>query len=172
MEKKGRRSFIRVRGPGERHPEAPVRDADPLRQEGGDPTGEHIIVPVDAINKASLAAIEFVRGLSGRAIAVHVTDDREEAGELRARWQELVPDVPLLTIESPYRAFVASMLAYVGSLERAEPEAKITVVLPGFVPRHRSERPLHNQDVLRLKSHLKKRPGVRVIELPHRLEEE
>src|SRR4030042_3625361 len=33
MEKKGRRSFIRIRGPGERRPEAPVRDADSLRQE-------------------------------------------------------------------------------------------------------------------------------------------
>jgi amino acid transporter len=136
------------------------------------PTREHIVVPVDAINKVSLAAIAFVRELSGRATAVHVTDDREEAEELRARWEKLVPDVPLLIIESPYRAFVAPMLAYVASLERAEPGAKITVVLPGFVPRHWWERPLHNQDVQRLKPHLKKRPGVRVIDLPYRLEEE
>ena len=136
------------------------------------PTREHIVVPVDAINKVSLAAIAFVRELSGRATAVHVTDDREEAEELRARWEKLVPDVPLLIIESPYRAFVAPMLAYVGSLERAEPGVKITVVLPGFVPRHWWERPLHNQDVLRLKPHLKKRPGVKVIDLPYRLEEE
>src|SRR4030066_1744362 len=33
MEKKGRRSFIRIRGPGERRPEAPTPDADSLRQE-------------------------------------------------------------------------------------------------------------------------------------------
>jgi hypothetical protein len=139
---------------------------------GRPPTREHIVVPVDAINKVTLAAIAFVRELSGRATAVHITDDREEAEELRARWEKMIPDVPLLIIESPYRAFVAPMLAYVGSLERAEPGASITVVLPGFVPRHRWERPLHNQDVLRLKPYLSKRPNVRVIDLPYRLEEE
>ena len=129
------------------------------------------MVPVDSLNKVSLAAIAFVRELSGRVTAVHVTDDREEAEELRVRWEKLIPDVPLLIIESPYRAFVAPMLAYVGSLQRAEPGVTITVVLPGFVPRHWWERPLHNQDVLRLKPYLRKRPGVRVIDLPYRLEE-
>lgn len=136
------------------------------------PTREHIVVPVDSIDKVSLAAIAFVRELSGRATAVHITDDREEAEELAARWEKLVPDIPLLIIESPYRAFVAPMLAYVGSLQRAEPGVNITVVLPGFVPRRWWERPLHNQDVLRLKPHLKGRPGVRVVDLPYRLEEE
>jgi amino acid transporter len=135
-------------------------------------TREHVVVPVDVIDKVSLAAIAFVRELAGRATAVHVTDDREEAEELRQRWEKLIPDVPLLIIESPYRAFVAPMLAYVGSLQRAEPGTKITVVLPAFVPRHWWERPLHNQDVQRLKPNLKKWPGVRVIELPYRLEEE
>jgi len=136
------------------------------------PTREHIVVPVDAINKVSLAAIAFVRELSGRVTAVHITDDREEAEELRARWEKMVPDVPLLIIESPYRAFVAPMLAYIGSLQRAEPGVSISVVLPGFVPRHWWERPLHNQDILRLKPHLRKWPGVRVIDLPYELEEE
>jgi hypothetical protein len=103
---------------------------------------------------------------------VHVTDDREAAEDLRRRWEELIQDVPLLIIESPYRAFVAPMLAYVGSLQRAEPGTKITVVLPAFVPRHWWERSLHNQDVQRLEPHLKKIPGVRVIDLPYRLEEE
>jgi hypothetical protein len=135
-------------------------------------TREHIIVPVDVIDKVSLAAIAFVRELSGRATAVHVTDDRQAAEELRVRWEKLIPDVPLLIIESPYRAFVAPMLAYIGSLQRAEPGMKITVVLPAFVPRHWWERPLHNQDVKRLMSQLKKWPGVRVIDLPYRLEEE
>jgi len=135
------------------------------------PTREHIVVPVDAINKVSLAAVAFVRELSARATAVHITDDREEAENLRARWEKLVPDIPLLIIESPYRAFVAPMLAYMGSVQRAEPGVNVTVVLPGFVPRHWWERPLHNQDILRLKPHLKKL-GVRVIDLPYRLEEE
>jgi amino acid transporter len=134
------------------------------------PTREHIVMPVDAINKVSLAAIAFVRELSSRVTAVHVTDDREEAEELSARWEKTIPDVRLLVIESPYRAFVAPMVAYVGSLQRSEPGVPIAVVLPSFVPRHWWERLLHNQDVLRLKPYLRKRPGVRVIDFPYRLD--
>ena len=129
---------------------------------------EHVLVPVDTINKLTLAAIAFARELSGRVTAVYVTDDREEAERLRARWEEMIPNVPLLIIESPYRAFVAPMLAYVGSLERGEPGVDVRVVLPGFVPRHWWERPLHNQDVLRLKPYLSNRPGVRVTDFPYR----
>jgi len=135
------------------------------------PTREHVVVPVDTINKVTLAAIGLVRELASRATAVHITDDREEAEELRARWEEMIPDVRLLVIESPYRAFVAPMVAYVGSLQRSEPGVPIAVVLPRFVPHHWWERPLHNQDLLRLKPYLRKRPGVRVIDFPYRLEE-
>jgi hypothetical protein len=63
------------------------------------------------------------------------------------------------------------MLAYVGSLQRSEPGVPIAVVLPSFVPQHWWERPLHNQDVLRLKPYLSNRPGVRVIDFPYGLVE-
>ncbi len=135
------------------------------------PAREHVIVPVDSINKVSVAAIGLAREMSSMVTAVHITDDREQAEEFRARWEDTVPDVPLLLIESPYRAFVAPMLAYVESVERAEPDVGITVVLPSFVPRHWWERLLHNQDVLRLKPHLSRRPRVKLIDFPYRLQE-
>ena len=133
------------------------------------PAREHVIVPVDTINKITAAAIRFSRELSSMITAVHVTDDREEGERFREQWEREVPDVPLLLIESPYRAFVAPMLAYVESLERAEPDATITVVLPGLATRHWWERFLHNQDVLRLRPHLEKRPRVKVFDFPYRL---
>jgi amino acid transporter len=146
-------------------------DVQAIGQAKGLPTTEHVIVPVDAINKLTLAAMAFARELSGRVTAVHITDDREEAQDLRARWEKVVPDVRLLIIESPYRAFLAPMVAYIGSLQRSEPEAPIAVVLPSFATRHWWERPLHNRDVARLKPHLSRQPGVRVIDLPYRLED-
>jgi len=129
----------------------------------------HVLVPVDSINRVTAAAVRFSRELSSMITAVHITDDREEGERFREQWEREVPDVPLLLIESPYRAFVAPMLAYVESLERAEPDVGITVVLPGLVTRHWWERPLHNQDVLRLKPHLEKRPRVKVFDFPYRL---
>jgi len=135
------------------------------------PRREHVVVPVQDINRVSAAAIGFARELCSRVTAVYVTDDREEAERFRARWEEAVPDVRLLVIESPYRAFVAPMLAYVESLQRAEPDVRVTVVLPRIVLRHWWERFLHNQDALGLRRHLKKRPRVRVADFPFRMAE-
>jgi hypothetical protein len=132
---------------------------------------QHVVMPVGEIDKIALAAVDFARELSGKVTAVHLADDREEADEYRARWEEMIPDIPLLIVESPYRAFAAPMLAYVESLERAEPDVHITVVLPHFVPRHWWERLLHDQDALGLKPHLRKRPRVGVVDFPYRLEE-
>ena len=62
-------------------------------------------------------------------------------------------------------------VAYVESLERAEPGRRITVVLPSFVARHWWERILHNRDVLRLRRFLKDRESIRIVDFPYRLYE-
>ena len=79
-----------------------------------------------------------------------------------------MPDVPLLVIESPYRAFVEPMIAYLERLEETEAR-RITVVLPTFEARHWWERFLHNRDALRLRPHLKRRERIRVVDFPYRL---
>jgi amino acid transporter len=132
---------------------------------------EHVIVPVDTINRITAAAVEFARETSNRVTAVHITDDRAAAEEFRERWQRAVPDVPLIIVESPYRAFVAPMLTYVESVEAAEPRAPIVVVLPRLVPRRWWERYLHNRDISRLRPYLQKRPRVRPVDFPYRLAE-
>jgi amino acid transporter len=142
---------------------------------GGDqayiPPRDVVIVPVDGINKVSMGAIAMARELSRMVVAVHLTDDREKAEQLRARWSELVPDVPLHIVESPYRSFVAPMLKYLELLDETE-ERRITVILPSFVVEHWWERLLHNRDVLRLRPFLKEREGIRVLDFPYRLKEE
>jgi amino acid transporter len=138
--------------------------AEPLPLRG------HVVLPVAAIDKVTVSAALFAREGSKRVTAVHIADDREKAEQFRARWKEILPDIPLLLIESPYRAFLAPLLAYLETLQRAEPGVEITLVLPRFVPRHLWERPLHTQHVLSLRPHLKKRPGVTVLDLPYPLE--
>jgi hypothetical protein len=143
---------------------------------GGDPTRylpprDHVIVPVDGVNKISLGAIGMAREMSRMVTAVHLTDDPEHAEAFRGEWSHAVPDVPLLVIESPFRAFVAPMLAYIESLERTEPQ-RITIILPSFVVSHWWERLLHNRDVLRLRPFLKEREGLRVVDFPYRVKDE
>lgn len=131
---------------------------------------DRVIVPIDGINKIALGAIGMAREISPLVTAVHMTDDREQAEEFRERWETAVPDVPLMLIESPYRQFVAPMLAYVDLLQRTEAGRRITIILPGFVASHWWERILHNRDVLRLRPFLKAREGVRVVDFPYSLE--
>src|SRR2546427_10614544 len=132
---------------------------------------DHVIVPVDGINKISCGAIAMAREISSMVTAVHVSENREEAERFAKEWERAVPDVPLLVIESPYRAFVAPMLAYLERLDEQE-EQRITVILPTFVPRHWWERILHNRDVLRLRPFLKDRPGLRLVDFPYQLYED
>jgi len=131
---------------------------------------EHVVVPVDGVNKISLGAIGMAREISSLVTAIHVTDDRNAAESFRQRWQTAAPDVPLLLIESPYRAFVAPVLAYLERLTAMDTR-RIVVVLPTFVARHWWERILHNRDVLRLRPVLKKCEGIRVVDFPYRLYE-
>lgn len=141
-----------------------VPAAVPL-EEGG--PRDHVIVPVDGINKIALGAIGVARELSSMVTAVHLTDDKGKAEEFRQRWSRAVPDVPLMIIESPYRAFVAPMLGYIEHLERTGGGRRVTIVLPSFKTSHWWERLLHNRDVLRLRPFLKDRPGLKLVDFEY-----
>jgi len=125
----------------------------------------HFVVPVEDINRITLEAVRLAREWGGRITAVHVTDQREEAERLRARWERLLPDVPLVIIESPYRAFVAPMLACLEYMCRQQVD-QLVVLLPVLRIRHWWERLLHNQTPLRLRPYLQKQLGVHVVEVP------
>jgi hypothetical protein len=107
--------------------------------------------------------------------AVYVTDDPEAGEELRDRWERQVPGVPLVIVESPYRALVGPLTAYLDVLDLAWPPDKpapITfVVLPEYVARSWWERILYNQSVKRLRSSLLGRPHTVVVNVPYRREE-
>jgi hypothetical protein len=125
---------------------------------------EHVVVPVDEINRISLGAIAVAREISPLVTAVHLTDDRQSAEEFRARWNRSVPDIPLLVIESPYRAFVAPLVAFLERARRSRTDQKITLMLPTFVAHHWWERMLHNGDAQRLKRFAEQLGAVRVVE--------
>jgi amino acid transporter len=129
--------------------------------------GEHVVVPVDDINKITVGAIDMAREISANITAVHLADNRDQAEEFRGRWNGLMPDVPLLIIESPYRAFAGPMIAYIDSLERTEGDAPITVVLPGFRAHHWWESILHNQAIRRLRPFLDEHESVRIVDFDY-----
>ncbi len=140
-------------------PEAALR---PLR-------GLRVVVPVAWADRAALNALTFARQLASDVVAVHVSLDPGEAARLRRRWAELGIDVPLVVIDSPYRAVVQPLLAYIDALRREDPKTPVVVVLPEIVPRYPWQYLLHNLTALRLKLALFFRPNVVVVDMPYHL---
>jgi amino acid transporter len=140
-------------------PEAALR---PLR-------GLRVVVPVAWADRAALNALAFARQLASDVVAVHVSPDSVEAARLRRRWAELGIDLPLVVIDSPYRAVVEPLLAFIDALRREDPKTPVVVVLPGVVPRCPWQYLLHNLTALRLKLALFFRPNVVVVDVPYHL---
>ena len=136
-----------------------------------EPKQPHVIVPLSRIDKATHKALEFARGISSDVTALHVTDDPDAGAYLKRRWDRSGIEVPLVIVESPYRALIPPLVAYINAISQQYPGEAITVVLPEFVPRHFWEFFLHNQTALRLKLLLFFRPNTVVVDVPYYLEQ-
>jgi hypothetical protein len=126
-----------------------------------------VVVPVSRMDRPTLEALAYARSVSADVTAVHVADDRDELSRMKEQWEAWGGPVRLVILESPYRALVAPLLAYLDATEALEPNVMTSVVLPEFVPRHVWEYPLHNQTALRLKFRLFFRPRTVVVDVPY-----
>jgi amino acid transporter len=126
-----------------------------------------VIVPIARLDRPALQAIAFANAISTDAVAVHVTNDPDEADELRRRWPTWASSTALIVVESPYRALIGPLLAYMDALQEQAPDRPIVVVLNEVVPRHWWENLLHNQTGLRLKLRLFSRPNTIVADVPY-----
>src|SRR5205807_3312341 len=107
--------------------------------------------------------------LSSTVIAVHVCDDENHMAQLRAKWKIWGDHVPLVIIESPYRAFIRPLLAYIDAIDRQRSDDTLVIVLPELVATRWWHHVLHNQAALRLKAALLFRPGTVVMNVPHHI---
>jgi amino acid transporter len=126
-----------------------------------------VIVPIARLDRPALQAIAFANSISSEAVAVHVTNDAETAEAIRERWPDWAQSTELVVVESPYRALIGPLLAYMDALQRQAPDRPILVVLAEFVPRHWWENLLHNQTALRLKLRLFARRNTIVADVPY-----
>jgi hypothetical protein len=135
---------------------------------------ERAVVPIPGINRAVIQAVNVARTFADDIHAVLVSDNPAEAARLRDRWERQLPDVPLVIVESPYRALVPPLLAYLDVLDEAWPAGRETpttfVVIPEFVARHWWEQVLFNQSARRLRSALLGRPHTVAVTVPYRRE--
>ncbi|MCK9486024.1 MAG: APC family permease [Dehalococcoidia bacterium] len=119
-----------------------------------------VVVPVRRLDRLAFGAVEYARSISADVTAVHLTRTADAATEAFVeRWQRLVPDVPLVILESPYRTFISPFFAYVDALPR-RPEDVVTLVVPELEITYWWERLLHNSTAALIARGAAKRPHV------------
>ncbi|HET9457150.1 MAG TPA: APC family permease, partial [Candidatus Limnocylindrales bacterium] len=136
---------------------------------------ERVVVPVPGIDRAVVRALNVGRTIADDVRAVLISDDPDAAARVQERWTRQLPDVPLVVVESPYRALIGPLLAYLDVLDAAWPpdrDAPITfVVIPEYVARRWWERLLYNQSAKRLRAALLGRRHTVVVNAPYRRDE-
>jgi hypothetical protein len=136
---------------------------------------ERVVVPIPGLDRAAIQAVNVGRAIDPDVRAVYISEDPASAQRVRAMFERQVPGVPLVVVESPYRALAGPLLAYLDVLDAAWPpgkEAPITfVVIPEYVARHWWERVLYNQSAKRLRTVLLGRPHTVVVNVPYRRED-
>jgi amino acid transporter len=135
-----------------------------------DATAEPIVVvPIARLDEPARQALAFARSIADAPLAVHVATGAADTRAMRRRGRELDLDGELVIVESPYRALIGPLLAYLDALQRQDPSRPVLVILSEFVPRHWWELLLHNQTALRLKLRLFARRNTMVADLPFHL---
>ncbi len=146
-----------------------VAGATPLRRTRGHAL---VVIPISGVTRAVGQAVDVALSISSDVRAVYIADDHSDAVAVRQRWGEVVPDVPLVVVESPYRALVAPTVAYIDVLERslkaADMDHTTYVLIPEYFARHWWERMLYNQAAKQLRQTLIGRPQTVVIDIPFR----
>jgi amino acid transporter len=136
---------------------------------------ERVVVPISGLDRAAVQAINVGRAIDDDIRAVYISTDPDGAAEVREAFERQVPGVPLVVVESPYRALAGPLLAYLDVLDAAWPPDKpdpITfVVIPEYVARSWWERILYNQSAKRLRKNLLGRRHTVIVNVPYRRED-
>jgi amino acid transporter len=129
------------------------------------------IVPLGAMNRASIKALAYAAACGQPAFALHVSPTTEEADRFLGYWRTWGDHLPLEVILSPHRAVVAPLVNYIWTLHQQRPDLTLTVAIPELVDRHWWYRLMHEHVAQRLQRALRSLPGVVVTSVPFQLED-
>ena len=141
-----------------------TRDARPPR-----PRRNLILIPIGAVNKAVVRAVDYARSRGGEVRAVLIDVDKEETAVVEMKWAQWGCGVPLIVLPSPYRSILGALMDYVEENLDKDPECWITVVLPEILPARWWQNILHNQRALLLKGALLFKDRVVLTDVPFHL---
>ena len=94
----------------------------------------HVIVPIESVNKASIRALRYAKTISNNIVAFNVATNEEMELKFKEKWNLLHTNIPLIVKYSPYRKVVEPLLDFIESYEEHNYKKgdMITVILPQF----------------------------------------
>ncbi|MFC9701693.1 APC family permease [Streptomyces sp. NPDC056943] len=108
-----------------------------------------VLVPVSSLTRLTSEALTAAVSLGDEVRAVTVchpdAEDREATEALERDWALWNPGVPLVRLPSERRTLGRPITAYVHALRKAEPDTRITVLIPEAEPERLWQRPLQNR---------------------------
>jgi amino acid transporter len=128
-----------------------------------------VLMPIDDVNYASLRAMSFARTICKDITVIHIATDNKRAEKIQQKMETYAPDIKLVIVESPLRAFMRPLLTYVDMHHRQHPHGFVTIVLPEFITAHWWERFLHNRTAEQLTQAFKRHPNIAVVNVPYLL---
>jgi hypothetical protein len=129
-----------------------------------------VIMPVSSIHQGTLEALDYALSLSRDVTAVHISTDPDQTEKLQHKWGGWGKGVRLVVIESPYRTFLEPFLEYVNELIAIlQPNERLTIVVPQFIPKHWWHNLLHTQTAFWLRFVLLNKRGVVITEVPYQV---
>ncbi len=131
-----------------------------------------VIMPISGVHQGSLAALRYSRMLSDDVTAVHVAIEPAESEKVRKKWEMWGEGVRMVVLNSHYRLFLEPLLGYINEISRnRQPGETITIVVPEFISTNRLTGALHTNTADLLRSHLRRQPGIVIINVPYHVHE-
>ncbi len=128
-----------------------------------------VLIPIGAVNRAVIRAVDYARSRPGEIRAVLVDLDSEDTAKVEIQWAQWGCGVNLVVLPSPYRSILGSLLDYIEEILEKEPDTWITVVIPEILPARWWQNVLHNQRALMLKAALLFKDRVILTDVPFHL---
>jgi amino acid transporter len=130
-----------------------------------------VCVLVPKLHRGIIPALEYARSISREVRGVYVEIDPQETARVHEKWARWAPDLPLVVLDSPYRALIEPVISYLEEVENERPDDVVTVIIPEFVARRWWAKVLHNHSGLLLKFALLRMPRIVVTNVRYHLSE-
>lgn len=143
---------------------ATLRDRNPVAS-----VQHTAIVPVSGVHPGVLDAVRYALSISKDARACYVNINPDLTARLVEQWSRILPNVPLIVLESPYRSINQSILSYIRSVNREHGEEMVTVIIPEFMTEKWYHKFLHNQSAILLYAALRRERGIVVTSVRYHL---